>query len=159
MSESVTDKHSQWSDSGPIKISVTSQDWQRDWLSIIYQTNYQSARARCQQIKIYFPPSTIRQPFLSRLFSLIYGLACETPVLHERWNLLSKSTQEYKVFFLKWVSPKHFSRLPLPPKQIEMPGPHLVQWPPLGLSLEFNLGPTGPPFCALALNHLFSLWL
>ena len=43
----------------------------------------------------FFSCTICRHLSFSRLFSLIYGAACETPVLHVSSNLLSKSTRAY----------------------------------------------------------------
>ena len=47
-------------------------------------------------LDVFFPLHNMRRhPSFSRLFSLIYWAACETPVLHVSQNLLSKSTEAY----------------------------------------------------------------
>ena len=98
------------------------------------------------------------------LFSRVYSAwFMGWPVRHlfcMRGEIYCQNPRKNTRCFLNWVSPKHFSRLPLPKKQIEVPGPHLVQWSPLGFKFGNHIdvsGLTCPPFCVWALKHFFRL--
>ena len=111
------------------KISVTSQDWRRVTL---YSLPNQLFERACKM-------STNQDIFPTQHNTPAFSFAFIQPDL---WAGLWDTCFAWEVKFIvkihariqgffKWVSPKHFSRLLLPPKQIETPGPHLVQWPPL----------------------------